>query len=180
MADVNRLEQLFQQMAEQNQQMAEQNAKFIAALQANPAQQQPIPQVQQQDVAAIRAEKFSKLYLALHKSGKVKDFKEGQDSSVEDWLKRFDQEVLQLKKMSGIAGDLTREEYIECIWDKLDFRVTKWLETEFPTRNPVLQWVDVTKVQIQQCLIDEFGSKETDVSAVHLQFGPNRCKKTPE
>ena len=44
----------------------------------------------------------------------------------------------------------------------------------------MLQWIDVTKVQIHQCLIDEFGSKETDVSAVLLQFGPNRCKKTPE
>ncbi len=43
----------------------------------------------------------------------------------------------------------------------------------------MLQWIDVTKVQINQCLIDEFGSKETDVSAV-LQFGPNRCKKTPK
>ncbi len=58
-----------------------------------------------------------KLALALRKSGKIKDFKESQDSSVEGWLKRFDQEVLQLKKMSGIAGDLTREEYIESIRD---------------------------------------------------------------
>ena len=115
MADVNRLEQLVQQMAEQNQQMAEQNAKLIAALSANPAQQQPLPQAQQPDVAAIRADKFAKLSLALRKSGKVKDYKDTQDTSVEEWLKRFDQEVLQLKKMSGINNDLAREEYIECI-----------------------------------------------------------------
>ncbi len=50
--------------------------------------------IQVQKTDAIRAEKFSKLALALRKSGKVKDFKEGQDSSVEDWLKRFDQEVI--------------------------------------------------------------------------------------
>ena len=64
--------------------------------------------------------------------------------------------MLQLKKISGIADDLTCDEYIECIRDKLDFVVTKRLETAFPTRNPVLQWVDVTKVQLHQCLIDEF------------------------
>ena len=28
--------------------------------------------------------------------------------------------------------------------------------------------------------MDEFGSKETNASAVLIQFGPNRCKKTPE
>ena len=97
MADVQKLLQLVQQMAEQN-------AKLIAALQANPAQQQPIPQVQQPDAAAIRADKFAKLSLALRKSGKVKDYKDTQDTSVEEWLKRFDKEVLQLKKMSGIKG----------------------------------------------------------------------------
>ena len=53
-----------------------------------------------------------------------------------EWLKRFEQEVLQLKKMSGIADDLSREEYIECIKDKLDFRVVKRLDTAFPTRAP--------------------------------------------
>ena len=58
--------------------------------------------------------------------------------------------------------------------------MVKRLETAFPTRNSVLNWDQVTKEQIQQCLIDEFGSKETDVSAVLLQFGPNRCKKAPE
>ena len=108
------------------QQIAEQNAKLIAALQANPAQQQPIPQVQQPDAAAIRAEKFAKLSLALRKSSKVKGYKDMQEGTVEEWLKRFDQEVL-LKKMSGINDDLAIGEYIECIRDKLDFRVVKRL-----------------------------------------------------
>ena len=127
MADVVKLEQLVHtkaqpgqntRMVESEAKMADENVKLIAVLAANPAQQ-PLPHVQQPDAAAIRSDKFSKLALALRKSGKVKDFKEGQDSSVEDWLKRFDQEVLQLKKMSGIADDLTHAEYIEYIRDKL-------------------------------------------------------------
>ena len=175
MADVGRLEQIVLQLAEQNQKMADENAKLIVALAANPAQQHQPVTVQQPDAAADRAEKFAKLTFALRKTSKIKDFKESQDSSVENWLKRFDQEVLQLKKMSGIANDLSHAEYIECIRDKLDFGVTKRLETAFPTMNPMLQWVDVTKIQLHQCLIDEFGSKETDMSAVLLQHGPNRC-----
>ena len=48
MADVEELKQMVIEMAKEN-------AKLIAALAANPAQQQPIP-VQQPDAAAIRAE----------------------------------------------------------------------------------------------------------------------------
>ncbi len=99
--------------------MVEENAKLIAALAANPGQQQP-PQLQQSDVAAIRADKIAKLSLALRKSGNVKDYKDTRDRNVKEWLKCFDQEVLHLKKMSSIANDLAREEYIECIRDKLD------------------------------------------------------------
>ena len=99
MADVGRLEQIVLQLAEQNQKMADENAKPIAALAANPAQQQQqLPQVQQQNDAAIRSETFAKLNVNLRKTSKIKDFKESQDSNVEDWFKRFNQEVLQLKK----------------------------------------------------------------------------------
>ena len=50
----------------------------------------------------------------------------------------------------------------------------------FAAKNPVWTWVNVTKDELHKCLQDEFGSKETDVSAVLLQFGPSRLKKTPE
>ena len=82
------------------------------------------------------------------KSGKIKDYKEGQESTIEDWLKRFDQEIWQLQKMCGIVGDLGREEYIDCIKDKLEFRVIKRLESVFPTKDPVVVWNTVTKVVI--------------------------------
>ena len=96
MADVDRLEKLVLKMADDN-------AKIIAALAANPARQQlPV-----QNDTAIRSEKFAKLIFNLRKTSKIKDFKESQDSTVENWLKRFDQEVVQLKKISGIVADLT-------------------------------------------------------------------------
>ena len=109
MAEIERLEQLVHQMAQQitdknakmverEAKMADENAKLIASMSVNPGQQQPMQQ-QQPDVAAIRANKLAKLSLALRKSGKVKDYKDTQDSNVEEWLKRFDQEVLQIKKI---------------------------------------------------------------------------------
>ena len=90
------------------------------------------------DPAVIRAEKVSKLGLALRKSQKVKDFKETQECSMKEWLKRFDQELLTLKKMSGIADNLTREEIVECLRDKLDYSVIKRLNTVFQAKVPAL------------------------------------------
>ena len=45
-----------------------------------------------------RPEKLTKLNMDLRKSFKVKEFKEIQECTVKEWLKRFDQEVIVLKK----------------------------------------------------------------------------------
>ena len=170
-------------MAAQAAKMQEDNAKLIAALANQPqvVQQQVAQQGgQQANVAAVRGEKLQKLSLALRKSGKIKDFKDTQECKVRDWLKRFDQELLALKKMSGIDNDLQRDEVIDCLKDKLDYNVCQRLDTAFQAKNPVLTWAAVTKLELQAVLIKEYGSNETDVSSVLLQFGPNRLKKTPD
>ena len=82
-------------------------------------------------VAAVRADKVSKLGIALRKSYKVKEFKETHDGSVKEWLTRFDQEVTTLKKMSGVADDLSRDEIVELFKDKLEYAVVKRLDTAF-------------------------------------------------
>ena len=95
-------------------------------------------------------------------------------------VKRFDQELIQLKKMSGINDDLNDREYVDSLKDKLDYSVVKRLDTAFPNKDPALTWDHVTKVQLHGVLVEEYGTKETDVSAVLLQFGPNRLKKTAD
>ena len=42
-------------------------------------------------LAAARADKISKLGIALRKSYKVKEFKEAREESVKEWLTKFDQ-----------------------------------------------------------------------------------------
>ena len=76
--------------------------------------------------AAKRAEKFAKLELSMRKSTKVKDFKEAQETmTVKEWLSKFDEEMLACKRMSGIQGDLTREDIVVLFKDKLDYAVVK-------------------------------------------------------
>ena len=47
-----------------------------------------------------------------------------------EWLKRFDQELLQLRKMSGINDALNDREYVDSLKDKLDYIVVKRLDTQ--------------------------------------------------
>ena len=161
MADIEELKLLVARMATEN-------AKLVAALANQPrAGGAPV------NAAAVRSEKLAKLSLALRKSGKIKDFKDTEDSNVREWLKRFDQELLSLKKMCGIDDDLQRSEVIDCLRDKLDYSVVRRLDTAFQSKDPVLTWEAVTKAELQAVLMEEYSSKETDVSAVLLQLGPN-------
>ena len=63
--------------------------------------------------SSIEGWKLVKLDLVLHKSQKVKDFKYTQENDMKEWLKCFHHEILQLKNICCINGDLTRDEYVE-------------------------------------------------------------------
>ena len=163
--------------------MQEENLKLITALNARPAAPggaAVVPAAPAVDPAIVRGEKMAKLNFALKKSVKIKDFKEAQELDIRDWLKRFDQEIQAVKKMSGINDNLTRDETIDCMKDKLDYAVIKRLDTAFNAKDDPLTWERVTVAELKTVLIEEYGTKETDVSSVLIQFGPNRFKKTPE
>ena len=89
------------------------------------------------DPAVVRAEKIMKLGIALRKSTKLKEYKEDGDCSVKEWIRRLEHEVIALKKMCGIDGDLERAEGIEMFKDRLDYTVIKRIDTAFATKDPV-------------------------------------------
>ena len=72
--------------------------------------------------AVTRAEKVSKLGIALRKSYKVKEYKDNHEGSIKEWLTRFDQECMILKKMCGINNDLSVDEIVELFKDKIGVR----------------------------------------------------------
>ena len=136
-----------------------------------------IVQPQQQDPGTVRAEKVQRLSLALRKSNKVKDFKDSLETDIKTWLKKFDFEIVALKRMVGIGDDLTRLEYVPLCCDKLDYTVVKRLDTVFAQSNPVLEWDQISKENLHKVLIAEYKAKDTDISQVLAQFGPNRFRK---
>ena len=91
---------------------------------------------------AIRAEKLSKLNLALRKSSKIKDYKDTQDVNIKEWLKKYEEEILVLKRMSGIDDELSSDEKVLLLKDKLDHHVVKRVDTAF--KNEGQAWDSVT------------------------------------
>ena len=108
-----------------------------------------IVQPQQQNAQAVRAEKLQRLTLALRKSNKIKDFKDSLETDIKTWLKKFDFEIVALKRMVGIGDDLTDAEYIPLCHDKIDHIMVKRLYAIFEQSNPVLQWDQLTKADLQ-------------------------------
>ena len=94
-----------------------------------------VVQPPRQDPVEVRAEKLQRLTLALRKSNKIKDFKDVLETDIKTWLKKFDFEIVALKRMVGIADYLTKEEYIPLIRDKLDYTIVKRLDALFCTKE---------------------------------------------
>ena len=124
---------------------------------------------------AIRAEKLSKLNLALRKSSKIKEYKDTQDMNIKEWLKKYEEEIQVLKRMSGIEDNLSSDEKVLMLKDKLDYHVIKRVDTAF--KNEGHEWDTVTYDDFTKLLKEEFGGKVAEVCEVLMQFGPNRLKK---
>ena len=95
-----------------------------------------------------------------------------------EWLKRFDQEVVVLKKMSGLEGDSTNVEKVELLKDKLEYSVIERLNTNF--RKSGERWATIVYADLHKVLKEEHGPRVADVCEVLAQFRPSRLKKTPE
>ena len=80
--------------------------------------------------------------------------------------------------MANVTAPLTREEWVACLKDKIDLDTRKRLETAMANKKPnAYTWPTVSKQDIKDLLCAEFGLKESKVSEVLIQFGPNRYKK---
>ena len=99
--------------------------------------------------AAARAEKISKIQINLKKSNKLKEYKESTETTVKEWLSKFNTELNTLKKMAGIVGDLTREEMVDLFKDRLEYQVVKHLDPAFAAKEPQWVWADVTYDQLK-------------------------------
>ena len=192
MSDLQVLQDLVKQQIEAaaaSQKRADDSQKMIEDLVAELARVRAAPAEPDADAAAeaaaaaalvVRADKINKLRIALRKSYKVKEFREVNDISIKEWLTRFDQEVSTLKRMYNITDDLSRDECVELLKDRLEYQVIKRLDTAFAAKDPVWSWEEVTYDELKDIMKVEYGSKLHPVSKVLQQFGAKAYMKPSE
>ena len=73
--------------------------------------------------------------------------------------------------------DIKNFEYVNMIKSKLDYVIISELNLKFAARDPALKWETITKAELNAILIDQFGIREPEVSAVLRIFGADRLKK---
>ena len=127
---------------------------------------------------ALRAEKVQKINFNLRKSARLKPFRVSADSDIKLFLKRFDEELQNMKAMVGLNDVLSREEYVPIFRSCLDFPIVERVGQVLTSMGKT--WATITIAELTKLMKDEFGSKQTDVANVLKQFGPQRLAKTPD
>ena len=168
------------QIAEQQNKMAEQQNQIAALLQTlkDPP---PVTVDLRQPVVAdavLRAEKVQKINFNLHKSSRLKPFKVSADSDIKLFLKKFDEELKTMKVMVGLNEVLTKEEFVPIFRSCLDFPIVERVSQVL--LKMAKTWENITIPELRQLMLEEFGSKQTDVANVLKQFGPQRLVKSPD
>merc|ERR1711989_14153 len=128
----------------------------------NPAPVQLMPAAPNAD--NVRKEKISSINLNIRKSNRLKLFKATAENDIELFLKKFTEELSNMKVLVGIDGTLTRNEYVplfrSCLVYAVVERVTQVLTSKGKT------WDNVTIEELKSYMKEEFGIKQTDVANV--------------
>ena len=137
------------------------------------------PQNPARSAEEIRKEKTTNVYQNLQKTPKIKDFKLSTQENIREWMLKINNTIESLSTAVNIkVTDIKDVEYINMIKSKLDYVIITELNLKFAAHDPVLKWETITKAELNAILIDQFGIREPEVSAVLRIFGSNRLKKT--
>ena len=128
--------------------------------------------------AEVRAEKVQKINLNIRKSNRLKPFKVSNDSDIKLFLKKFDEELQNMKVMVGLNANLTKEEYVPIFRACLDFPIVERVGQVLTSKGKT--WDNIPIDDLIVIMKDEFGSKQTDVANVLKQFGPQCLAKSTD
>ena len=113
-----------------------------------------IAQVPDEEDAAIRAKNILQMRKDFRKSQRVKVFSEkdftgskSSDQKPSDWLKRFEEVLSQQRDMANVEAPLSRDEWLPCFMDKIDFATCERLETAMANKQPAAYTFAAVAVQ---------------------------------
>ena len=160
-------EQLLEQLVARS---ALQDTRIEQLLQAvkNPAPVQYMPAPVND--GNVRKEKVQSINLNIRKSNRLKLFKASPDNDIELFLKKFKEELNNMKVLVGLNEELTRNEYVPLFRSCLDYPVVERVTQVLTSKGKT--WENVTIAELTKYMKQEFGSKQTDVANIIKMFGP--------
>ena len=168
------LEKLVQGKVEQDNKILEANNKLV---ESNSKLEELIGALKapDADAAQIRKDLVQKLTLNFHKVRKTK-YKVSHDIKL--FLKVFEEEIVTAKSGVGFKEDLKKEEWVPIFRASLDFPVVERVKVLL--KGKAKDWDTIEIKDLKQIMLDEFGSKQTDVAQVLNMFGQHRLVKKPD
>ena len=109
---------------------------------------------------------------------KVKKFKYKVTHDVKLFLKMFDEEIINARASVGLNDELRKEEWIPIFRASLDFPVVERVKVLLTGKGKT--WENIEIKDLRTLMIDEFGSRQTDVAQVLNLFGQHRLVKKPD
>ena len=130
------------------------------------------------DADAVRADKIQKVNVNMRRSQRFKPYKVSTDTDIKLFLKKFDEELTNVKSLVGLAGeDLKKEEFVPIFRSCLDYSVVERVDQVLKGQSK--KWEDLTEADLLKLMKDEFGEKQTEVARVISMFGAQRLTKSP-
>ena len=130
------------------------------------------------DQNVVRSDKIQKLNLNMRRSQRVKPFKVSGETDIKLFLKKFDEELTNIKSLVGLAGeDLKKEEFVPIFRSCLDYSVVERVDQILEGQSK--KWENLTEAELLKLMKDEFGEKQTEVAKVISMFGAQRLTKSP-
>ena len=130
------------------------------------------------DQNVVRSDKIQKLNLNMRRSQRVKPYKVSGDIDIKLFLKKFDEELINIKALVGLAGEnLEKDEWVPIFRSCLEFPVVERVEQILTSQAK--KWEDMTEDLLVKLMKEEFGEKQTEVAKVISMFGTQRLTKSP-
>ena len=96
------------------------------------------------DPEAVRSDKIQKLNMNMRRSQRVKPFKVSGETDIKLFLKKFDEELTNIKSLVGLAGeDLKKEEFVPIFRSCLDYSVVERVDQILEGQSK--KWEDLTE-----------------------------------
>ena len=159
----NLLEQLVQGKAEHDDKILRSSTKIEELLGALKPEADP---------AQVRKDQVLKI---TQNFNKVKKLKYKVTHDVKLFLKMFDEEIINARASVGLKEDLEKKEWVPIFRASLDFPVVERVKVLLTGKGKT--WDDIEIKDLRQLMLDEFGSRQTDVAQVLNLFGQHRLVK---